>query len=430
MTQTQPDSRSRKAFVAAILLGVAIQARGGIETYQAQLACRTPQTMQLLATPLQPDPRANVWVLEVLDAMGQNRVCNDLDPRRFANFLERMAVNDVVREPIPPLATVRDAIAWEKQVEDAGLDDRFEGVTVNLHHLHDRTLSRAFSPAMWAPDGSQVDMLRKRQALPTGLPGVWLPAGDKATAAYLVLTLEFTNVSTRPVIWDARTLQVRHAADSPIDRPFNCYVDGAQEAQNRYAPREPTPPGGKVKVGCSPAMEQWDVKEIDAAWVERVLQQEKQWMLQGPPPEDGPNRHRDTMRRYSSAASHAAAATMIQSMTCEQRLGCIGPLLERRSSMGYRAAVIMTPSALAGAVLLALFSFGQRTSMTRVAPKLIGAIIVALIAAAAWILSDGNALGMGGVLLFFVALFIAGGMIGGVLVVSLWAARTTPREAD
>lgn len=124
--------------------------------YQAQLGCQTPQTRLLLTTPLQPEPRANVWVLEVLDAMDANRTCNALDPYHLARYLERTAVNDIVQEPIPPLATVQDAIAWEKRVEAAGNADRYEGVTVSLDHLHDRMLSRAFSSAVWTPDGARV----------------------------------------------------------------------------------------------------------------------------------------------------------------------------------------------------------------------------------------------------------------------------------
>ena len=65
--------------------------------YQAQLGCQTPQTRRLLTTPLQPDPRTNVWVLEVLDAMGANRTCNALDPYQLARYLERTAVNGIVQ---------------------------------------------------------------------------------------------------------------------------------------------------------------------------------------------------------------------------------------------------------------------------------------------------------------------------------------------
>ena len=405
--------------ILVLLAGLSAAAHADVESYQAQLACQTPQTKQLLAAPLKPDPRDNVWVLEVLDAMGVNRECNELSPILFAAFLERSALNGIVHEPIPPLATVAEAIAWEKKVADAPGNDRYEGVTINLDKLRNRALKKSFSLAMWSADDPGLPMVKARPGLTPLMPGVWLPQQAQSSAMGPVIGLVFTNGATQPVAWTAMTFAARHAADSPFDRSFNCFVNGVDDAPMRTLGQAPIPPGGKVVVGCSPSSIGWDIREIDAAWVKRITEQDDQWLLEGPAPEDGSYRYRDTLDKFSSEQSHKQAAPIIESLSCEQRLGCIGPKLERAARLESRMAVVAMPSVVAGGLLLAAFSLGRRRRMRRVAPKLIGLTVVLGIAALAWLLISGQRLGMGAILVSYWILAATAGAIIGIVGVAV-----------
>jgi hypothetical protein len=71
----------------------------------------------LLNSPWSSDRRDNVWLLEVVDAMGFNRHRSELREDLIANYIERQAANDVVQEPIGEPATVRSAIEWERKAD-------------------------------------------------------------------------------------------------------------------------------------------------------------------------------------------------------------------------------------------------------------------------------------------------------------------------
>ena len=153
---------------------------------------------------MHPDPRANVWVLEVLDAMDMNRRCPELDEHLFANYLERQAANDIVQEPIGQPATVREAIQWEKQAEYEATPKE---VAHDLAHIHSRLLTHGFAMEPWSPAAADVPLLRAAPRLKMIAPGIWADGSQPtASAVSFGLSLGFVNQATRSLYWDVHTL--------------------------------------------------------------------------------------------------------------------------------------------------------------------------------------------------------------------------------
>lgn len=399
------------------------------QDYQQQLSCSSSQSQQLLNAAIKPDPRDNVWVLEVLDAMGLNRYCNELHAGYYANFLERQAANDILKEPIPQLATVHDAIAWERTIE-SDRADRHDGVTTDRNHLHDRMLTRAFRMQPWLPRAEDVELIRMSAGMQMILPGVWLNSGRPELPIIMpLLSLAFVNQATRTITWEAHYLLARTTRDGPLDKMFTCMVDG-RDGPRFTINRVTVPPGGVVHVACSSASTDWKRGELDAVWLNRLLHEEKQWLLQGPAPEGDTFVYRDTIMRLSNPRSAAQANEMIRSLSCNQRMNCVELKAAVQGSQIYQLIVVGLPSALAGAVLVWLLSWGSRARMPGVAKGLIGTVAAVSVLGLMLLFTWGAALGMGAIKLLFAGLQVAGGLIAGMLLVWIWSNRLRAATDD
>jgi hypothetical protein len=194
--------------------------------YQPQLDCTSPRNQELLNSRWYPAAGDNVWVLEVLSAMGLNRHCPELREDLIANYIERQAANDVVQEPIGEPATVREAIEWERKADYEKIP---ESVAHDREHIHRRLLTRGFAIEAWAPAAADVGQLRDRPKLAMSTPGLWIDAAQaRASSVALVLSLSITNRAARAIEWDVHTLYARSMPDGPYELMFSCMRDGRQ----------------------------------------------------------------------------------------------------------------------------------------------------------------------------------------------------------
>lgn len=184
------------ALTAALLPAFALaEAQKTPADYQAQLDCASPRNQALLNAAIHPDPRENVWVLEVLNAMGLNRHCPELHEDLFANYLERQAANDIVQEAIGQPATVRDAIEWERRAE---YENTPQEVAHDRGHIHRRLLTHAFALEPWTPAAAEIDRLRDAPRLAMIAPGLWVDVTlESASPVSLRLSLSFVNKTAR-----------------------------------------------------------------------------------------------------------------------------------------------------------------------------------------------------------------------------------------
>lgn len=211
-----------------VFLFVAYHAEASIDFQdrRSQAACETPETRALLAAQLEPDPRDNVWVLEVMDTIA-GATCQALSPALYGNYLDRLELNKLVQEPIPTLKTVREAIAWENEVEFAGTDDRHNGVTRRMKKLRDRAFTKSLALRTWQPGDPELEWIRARaNEYRPSVPGVWIDDIPSHTPA---LGLVMTNRTQQPVQvqWGDMALLfwARLTPDGPFDAMFNCLLN-------------------------------------------------------------------------------------------------------------------------------------------------------------------------------------------------------------
>jgi len=163
-TELRPLSPLLPSWLAAALLlpAVATATEAPSAARLAQFDCASPRNQALLNAPVQADPHDNVWVLEVLEPMGLNGHCQELKEDLLANYLERQAANDVVKEDVGQPATIRDAIEWERKAE---YENTPPEVAHDRTHIHSRLLSRGFSLDAWTPAAADVPLLRAAPSL-------------------------------------------------------------------------------------------------------------------------------------------------------------------------------------------------------------------------------------------------------------------------
>lgn len=167
-------------------------------------------------------------------------------------------------------------------------------------------------------------------------------------------------------------------------------------------------PGARVNVVCTLANSGRALSAFDAAWLERLRSGERQWYLVGPPSDGGTYDYKETLARYASEGSHAAAAPYLGALTCNQSLGCLEAKVAWLQSPLYQWLHDAGPAMLAGIALIWLLSFGQRARMARIANFLAIAIVVLFISAIGLFMLNGQSLGMGAVAM------------------RVWAARANP----
>jgi hypothetical protein len=391
---------------------------------QEQLDCASPRNQQLLNAPMHPEPRDNVWVLEVLDAMGRNRHCQQLREDLFANYLERQDANDIVQEPIGQPATVREAIEWENKAEFEGTP---EEVAHDRTHIHSRLLTRGFALEPWVPTAADVPMLRNAPRLKMIAPGIWADATQpEASPVSLRLSLGFANRAGRSLEWDAHTLYMRSAPDGRYDLMFSCMRDGL-EGPTFTINRATVAPGGRVNVVCLLANSGLPLQGFDATWLERIRSGEQQWFLQGPPSDGGTYDYKLTLARFAGAQSHAAAAPYVSSLSCYQSENCLVAKVAWLQSPLYLWLRDALPAFAAGIVLPALLGFGQRARVARVAPFVAVAVGITYVAVVAWFISNGY--GMGAVAIALSGGRMAAGAIAGAVATRLWAGRAKSPHA-
>jgi hypothetical protein len=390
--------------------------------YQAQLDCTSPRNQELLDSRWHSDPRDNVWVLEVLNAMGLNRHCPELREDLIANYIERQAANDVVQEPIGEPATVREAIAWERKADEEKVP---ESVAHDREHIHRRLLTRGFAIEPWAPAAADIEQLRDRPKLAMSTPGLWIDATQpESSSTSVVLSLSFTNRATRPIEWDVHTLYARSVPDGQYDLMFACMRDG------RIGPPftvnlVTVAPDGRVNVVCAIANSGRPTGEFDAAWMQRLLHGEQQWFVDGPPSDGGTYDYKKTLARFASASSHTAAARYTSSLTCNQSSACRDAKVAWLQSPLYLWLRDGGTAALAAMGLVWLFSFGQRVRMARVATRLAVIFVLLFAGIFALIFTNGGSLGMGGVGLSLLAWRAGVGAVVGALLLRAWARRAS-----
>jgi hypothetical protein len=413
------------ALAAALLPACAWAMAETPRDYQEQLDCAAARNQQLLNAPMRADPRANVWVLEVLDAMGMNRHCAQLDEHLFANYLERQAANDVVQEQIGEPATVREAIEWENKAEFAGTP---EEVAHDRTHIHSRLLSRGFAVEAWAPPAAGVPMLRNAPHLKMIAPGLWVDTAQPgASAMPIQVSLDFVNKAARSLEWDAHTLYMRSTPEGRYDLMFSCMRDGL-EGPRFTINRATVAPGGRVHVTCQLANSGLPPGSLDAAWLERVLTGDRQWFVEGPPSEGGTYDYKTTLAQLAGTQSHAAAAPYLGSLSCNQSASCLTAKVAWLQSPLYQWLRDGLPAFAAGIVLTGLLGFGQRARMVRVAPFVAVAVGVAYAAIVGWLMLKGY--GLGAVAIAFSGGRMAAGAIAGAIATRLWAGRARPPQVD
>jgi hypothetical protein len=418
---SSPVRAPRLAAAAAALLLPALASAAAESPSAARLAqfdCASPRNQALLTAPVQPDPRDNVWVLEVLEPMGLNGHCQELKEDLLANYLERQAANDVVKEDIGRPATIRDAIEWERKAE---YENTPPDVAHDRTHIHSRLLSRGFALDAWTPAAADVPALRATPGFAMASPGVWMDATGSKVAQPPRLSLAFTNTSGRTIEWDAHTLYARRVPDGPYDLMFSCMRDGL-DGPRFTVNRATVPAGGHVDVVCRSSNTDVPAGTFDAAWFARLQDDPQQWFVEGPPSDGGTYDYQKTILAFANARSHAAAGPYLHFSDCDQTQDCLLAKAAWYQSPIYLWTRDGLPGLLGGIALAALLGVGRRARMARVALPLVGAIVVLYVGTVAYFIRGGY--GLGALAIAFSAGRVAVGAIAGVLAVRWWAARS------
>lgn len=383
----------------------------------AQFDCASPKNRAMLDAPVHPDPRDNVWVLEVLEPMGLNGHCQELDEHLLANYLERQAANDVVKEDIGQPATIREAIAWEKQAEFGNTPPE---VAHDRTHIHSRLLTRGFSLDAWTPAAADVPLLRALPRFAMAAPGVWKDASGATVAPPPHLSLTFTNVSGRTIDWDAHVLHARRVPDGPYDLVFQCLRDG-QDGPIFSVNHATVPAGGHVNAICRSANNDLPPGAFDGSWIALLKSDPTQWFVEGPPSDGGTYDYQKTILAFANERSHAAAAPYLHFTECDQTTDCMLAKAAWYQSRAYMWITAGGPGLLLGVVLVYLASFGQRASMVRTTIPLIVVLVLAYVGGVTYLGATGW--GRGAVAIGYSAAHTLVGAIAGVLAMRWWAGR-------
>ena len=418
-TELRPLSPLLPSWLAAALLlpAVATATEAPSAARLAQFDCASPRNQALLNAPVQADPHDNVWVLEVLEPMGLNGHCQELKEDLLANYLERQAANDVVKEDVGQPATIRDAIEWERKAE---YENTPPEVAHDRTHIHSRLLSRGFSLDAWTPAAADVPLLRAAPSLAMTSPGVWMDATASKIAPAPRLSLTFTNTSGRSIDWDVHTLHARRVPDGPYDLMFSCMRDGL-DGPRFTINRATVPAGGHVNVLCQAANTDLSPGSLDAAWFERLKADRQQWFVEGPPSDGGTYDYQQTILALANERSHAVAKPYLHFSDCDQTQDCLIAKAAWYQSPLYLWSRDGGPGLLGGIVLTLLLGFGQRARMARIALPLIGVLVVLYVGAMAYFMLGG--FGMGAIAIGLSAGRTLVGAIAGVLAVRWWARR-------
>jgi len=385
----------------------------------AQADCASPRNQAMLNAPVQPDPHDNVWVLEVLEPMGLYNHCQELSEGLLANYLERQAANDVVKDDIGQPATIHEAIEWEKQAEFSNTPPE---VAHDRTHIHGRLLTRGFAIDAWTPAAADVPALRALQGFAMVSPGVWMDTTGSKVAQAPRLSLAFTNTSGRSIDWDVHTLYARRVPDGPYDLMFSCMRDGL-DGPRFTVNRATVPAGGHVDVVCQSANTDLPPGVPDGTWFERLKADRQQWFVEGPPSDGGTYDYQKTILAFANARSHAAAAPYVHFSDCDQTVDCMVAKVAWYQSPVYVWTREGGPGLLGGIVLTLLLGFGQRARMVRAAWPLVAALVVVYVGGVAYFIVAGW--GMGAVAIGLGAGHVLVGAIVGVLAVRWWAGRAS-----
>jgi hypothetical protein len=423
-------SRSLFRFCLSALIAVLLPAVSQAQVptpsdYQAQLDCNSPSNQKLFNAPMHPDPRDNVWLLVVLGAMGLGRHCQELDENMFAKYLERQAANDILQEPIGQPATVREALEWERRTWSEHLQ---LGVSRDREQIHNRMLTRAFALEPWAPKAADVDMLRKMPNLAMMAPGLWVDATQSIPhASAFRLTLSFVNRTARSIDWDAHYLVARSAAKSKYDLSFDCVRDG-REGPKFTINRATVAPGERVNILCLLSNQGFALSAFDAAWLDQLRSGPEQWVFEGPLSNGGTYDYQETIRRYASDRSHAAAAPYLRMLTCNQSVDCINLKVAWWQSPMYQWLSQAGPALLMSIALTWLLSSGRRARMGRIAIRLAKTTVVLFVAAIALLIFFNQSLGMATVALALIAWRATVGAVLGLWALRVWAGKPKAEE--
>lgn len=385
----------------------------------AQFECASPRNKAMLDAPVHPDPHDNVRVLEVLEPMGLNGHCQELDEHLLANYLERQAANDVVREDIGQPATIREAIAWEKQAEYGNTPPE---VAHDRTHIHGRLLTRGFAIDAWTPAAADVPVLRAMPRFAMVSPGVWKDTSGAQVTPPPQLSLTFTNTSGRTIQWDAHTLHARRAPDGPYDLMFSCLRDGL-DGPLYTVNRATVPAGGHVDVICRSANSDLPPGAFDGSWIALLKADRQQWFVEGPPSDGGTYDYQKTILAFANERSHAAAAPYLHFTDCDQTTDCMAAKVAWYQSRAYLWISAGGPGLLLGIVLVFLAGFGQRARMVRTTIPLIVVLVLAYVGGVAYLGAAGW--GMGAVAIGYAGAHALVGAIAGVLAMRWWAGRAS-----
>jgi hypothetical protein len=405
--------------LAFLLPAVAFPAEQHSAASLAQADCASPNNQAMLNASVHPDPRDNVWVLEVLEPMGLYHHCQELEEGLLANYLERQAANDVVKEDIGQPATIREAIQWEKKAE---FEDTPAEVAHDRTHIHSRLLTRGFAIDTWSPKAADVPVLRALRGFAMVSPGVWKDVTGSKVAPPPSLSLAFTNTSGRSIDWDAHTLYARREPDGPYNLTFSCMRDGL-DGPRFTVNRATVPAGGHVNVVCLSANSDLPPGVFDGSWLERLKADRQQWFVEGPPSDGGTYEYQKTILAFANARSHAAAAPYLHFTDCDQTRDCMVAKAAWYQSPYYMWTRAGGPGLLGGIVLALLAGVGQRARMVRVAMPLVIALVLLYVGGVAYLILAGWRMGAVGIGLG--AGYALVGAIAGVLLVRWWAGRAT-----